>query len=319
MTPNLETLVGAINRAHGTSLEAVGRFAAGEQGAYRLRDAGGGEWVLKWTPGALDLAPIERLARALDRLRAAGHRVPRIQRWGMHLEKPTGRYVIQEALPGEPLKSVDGPLLAQILDLNELQAGLGAGTAWETARGGNARWPALPVEDVLCGGDEYCLLETMRSHSSRTAALLASLQEFVEAHAARVALVVASGDLVHFDLNPANILTQGGHVTGVVDWDGVCPGESAFDLCTFLFFCYGPGVQVAPGVRERLWERAGALSGPGAAGVYLAHMAHRQVEWMARHYPDAVASWLSAVELVLRDAAQRVQWSPQRLLAWTGH
>ena len=102
---------------------------------------------------------------------------------------------------------------------------------------------------------------------------------------------------------------------GVIDWDGACAGDRAFDLCTLLFYCYDPDYPVAKGVRQRLWERACALSGPTAVGVYLAHMAHRQVEWMVRHHPDAVDKWLSAAAVALTEVADRTGWPLQRLLS----
>ncbi len=317
----LASVVRGVNAAHGTSYALVGRFRTGEQGAYRLRDAAGREWVLKWSPGNRDVAGLAATAQLLDRLRGAGHRAPRFAAWGALQRDPVGRYVVQEALPGAPPARIDQGLVAQILALTELQSGVAAGIPFAvpaaTAHAPRALWPALPVRDVLDGGDGYCLLESMRAHSPRTAALLEALREFVAAHASGVAQRAATDDAVHFDLNPANVLAEQGRVTGVVDWDGACAGDRAFDLCTLLFYCYDPATGADASVRATLWDRACALSGPAAVGVYLAHMAHRQVEWMVRHHPHAVDAWLNTARAALADVAQRTAWPEHRLLAWT--
>jgi Ser/Thr protein kinase RdoA (MazF antagonist) len=225
-TNALAGVVRGINAAHGTAFVLLERFAAGEQGAYRLCDATGPEWVLKWSPGSRDVHTVERMVWLLYRLRAAGHRVPRIAASGVLDGDRKGRYVVQERLPGAPLTSLDGTLLEQILTLNDLQAGLAAGLP-PTRRSRRSGWPALPIGDVLRGGDGYCLLAPMQRHSARTARLLASLQEFVAAQEAEVTRVVTTDDVVHFDLNPANILAQGARVTGIIDWDGARAGDRA--------------------------------------------------------------------------------------------
>ena|SRR5688572_32953121 len=47
----LAVVVRRINAAHGTAFVLGARFRWGEQGAFRLRDAGGDGYVLKWQPG----------------------------------------------------------------------------------------------------------------------------------------------------------------------------------------------------------------------------------------------------------------------------
>jgi hypothetical protein len=46
-------------------------------------------------------------------------------------------------------------------------------------------------------------------------------------------------DVVHFEMNPANILHAAGLLSGLVDWnigfDGAGQGERGFDIATLLF------------------------------------------------------------------------------------
>lgn len=94
------------------------------------------------------------------------------------------------------------------------------------------------------------------------------------------------GDYVHFDFSPANLLSDGTTVTGVIDVNPpVITGDRAFDLATMLFYAYDHDV-----LRETLRARLLELADPGAAATYLAHMVLRQVEWSLRHYPDAPAT-----------------------------
>jgi hypothetical protein len=47
---------------------------------------------------------------------------------------------------------------------------------------------------------------------------------------------------------------------------------------------------------------AGIAGGAGVAGVYLAHLCHRQVDWSIRHHSATIVEgWLTTVSAVLRD------------------
>jgi hypothetical protein len=90
-------------------------------------------------------------------------------------------------------------------------------------------------------------------------------------------------------------------ISGVVDWDGTCPGDRAFDLVTLLFYSYEQAL-----VRDTLWQRVLALTDPAATAIYLAHMIHRQVDWSIRHHDRAtIDRWLGQARAVLRDIPTR--------------
>jgi hypothetical protein len=67
------TLLAAINRQLGAELEVAGRFAGGEQGAYRVIDRAGAELVLKWGRGAIHFERLRAAAATTAHLRALGY------------------------------------------------------------------------------------------------------------------------------------------------------------------------------------------------------------------------------------------------------
>jgi Ser/Thr protein kinase RdoA (MazF antagonist) len=87
-------------------------------------------------------------------------------------------------------------------------------------------------------------------------------------------LALPSSDIVHFDFTPSNILVAGGRISGVIDWDGACAGDRAFDLATLLFYA---GDQ--PELREILAKHYVEYFGLETLRLYLAHLIVRQLDW----------------------------------------
>lgn len=86
---------------------------------------------------------------------------------------------------------------------------------------------------------------------------------------------------LHADLHPANVLTDGGDLCGVVDFGDMCAGDPAYDLSAVwlllpdgsadrFFAAYRPAVDEATIRRARGWAMARVLSGIliGDAGVH---------------------------------------------------
>jgi Phosphotransferase enzyme family len=306
VSDELRSVLRQVNARHGTALVLGERFRRGEQGAFRLRDAAGGESVLKWRPGERDLGRLPVEVPLLDRLRSRGYPIPRYVAWGV-LETPPGRYTVQQLLPGQSAWGIAGQALEDALALNDLQAGAAASLLEPGAAGRPAYepWRRLVPRLALEGGDGFCHLEAMRAYSTQTAALLARVQAYVASRAARLARRPA-GDVVHFDFGGPNILVDGGRVTGVVDWGSpAVPGDRTFDLATLLFYD-GYYADVAT-TRARVWARALELVDAETFGVYLHHMVHRQTDWSIRHHDAAaVARVLEVGRAVLDDLAARL-------------
>lgn len=270
------TLLNIINQQHRTTFTLVERFAHGESGfgAYAVIDATGRRGVLKWTPQADRIERLQAIGAATTRLRARGYPAPLYLVIG---SLPTACYAIQEMLPDEPLQIVTSELIHRLVQLNQLQRGL--------AMPGQRDWPRPIVDTVLYGGDGFCLLQPLRTYSLETAELLRTLQALVAQHRDEH---YETGDLVHIDFNPTNILVNNGAVSGVIDWQDPHAGDCTFDLVTLLFYTWDDVV-----VRDYLWQHIIERISPGVLSVYLAHMILRQVDWSIRHYaPHATTTWL---------------------------
>jgi aminoglycoside phosphotransferase (APT) family kinase protein len=137
----------------------------------------------------------------------------------------------------------------------------------------------------MIGFPNFCNIETLRSYSAESAAMLDSLQRIVTAHAHECP---QRNDIVHFDFHTNNILMEGDRITGVIDWEGSVSGDCAFDLATMLFYVW-PFEEL----RDQLWRVLLDRAPRGAAAVYLAHMIVRQLDWSMRNHPsDEVTRYL---------------------------
>jgi hypothetical protein len=288
----LTRLLQFINEQHSTAFAPHGRYPTGEQGAFTISEVDGDRaprLVLKWWPGTEIPDNLWQAAAITTRLRAVGYPAPRYRLLGVAPPLQVV-YSIQEELPGTPLGGrLDRPLLDRLLELNALQR--------EQAIAPCGTWPRPVSDPVLHGGDGFCLLDPLRSYSAATATLLDVVQRLV---IAGIGERSPTNDVVHFDFQDANLLVDGDEISGVVDWEGSCSGDRAFDLAT-LFFYAGVGEDVKADQIERLWRLLVAETGPRLLGIYVAHLILRQVDWSIRfHDRAAVAHWLDRADDVLR-------------------
>ena len=255
------------------------------------------ELVVKLVPGAQGAMDNQRrLVRLVRDLRRRGYPAPEYLGVG---EAGGTIFTVQRRLPGQTLQGGPGlppepglfaALLPSLLTAIELQRDAG-----DLA---HPPWPAWLLDTIETGGDGYCLHSTMRQ-APRTAALLGRLQTLARRNRPDQA---RTRDVVHFDMNPANILHAGGRLSGVVDWnipfDGAGQGDRGFDVATLLFYTYDIGP-----TRDALWERALELSGLAWTTVYLCHLSLRQVEWSRRHSPGSADEerFMAIAEAVLHD------------------
>jgi aminoglycoside phosphotransferase (APT) family kinase protein len=225
-------------------------------GAERWLDESGRAFVLKRGRSAA------RAASVTTRLRELGYPAPRYVR-------VEANWALQEELPGEPLESwcsLPEEFAAQLLSLLEFHS--------EPFPTPGASWRRLVVSSVLSGARSYLRLATLRDHSDRSRELLARCQDAVRRFGERVPEERA---IAHWDFTPDNILVHADRVSGVIDWEGVRPGDPRFDLVTLAF--YAPGTPLLAAALERL--------DPGARAVYQAHLCVRQAEWSLRRHDAA--------------------------------
>ncbi len=275
----------------------VDETLGGESSSAFAVAAGDDDLVVKLVPGAQRAVDNQRrLVRLVGVLRERGYPVPEYVGVG---ESGGTIFTVQRRLPGQtlqrgpgmpPAPEVFAAVLPSLLGAIELQRDAG-----DLAR---PPWPAWLLDTIETGGDGYCLHATMRQ-SPRTAALLRRLQTLARRNRRDEA---RRRDVVHFDMNPANILHAGGRLSGVVDWnipfDGAGQGDRGFDIATLLFYTYD-----IEQTREALWERALQISGLAWTTVFLCHLSLRQVEWSRRHSPGSAddVRFLAIAEAVLHD------------------
>ncbi len=236
--------------------------------------------MLKITPDAPPEAAghLRELDAVLAQLRDRGYPATRFRIIG---QVPGLVFWVQPRLPGaaldrgqrEPDYAAQAGLLPALFRLNDAQAGLGTGPR---------RWRNLITQTLASGGDGYCLHSTLQA-SPRARDLLPVLRRAGE----RCGPSIPDGqDFVHYDFTPANLLSDGTVITGVIDINPpVLAGDRAFDLATLLFYHYDH-----EDIRALLRGRLLDLAGPRAASAYLAHMVLRQVDWSLRHHPAAAAT-----------------------------
>jgi Phosphotransferase enzyme family len=244
--------------------------------------------VLKISPGA-DGDSAGRLRELVARLRRRGYPAARVLASG---QVGGMTFWLQERLPGTVLQGapVPGWLVPEVLQLNDAQAGLGDGTSLLSE---------LVAATLTTGGDGYCVHATLEARPG-TRDLLAVVRQT----AGRcLAEIPEPGDFVHYDFTPANLLTAGRGISGVIDINPpALTGDRAFDLATMLFYLYDQG-----DIRQRLRYRALELSNEAALDAYLAHMLLRQVDWSLRHHPGTpdTTHHLHLARLVGADLADR--------------
>lgn len=273
-------LIGDINRSRGTSFRIADAALTGESGATRvILDRSGRGYILKW--GAGDEFRLDNAIAITAELARRGYPLAAYLLTGSNLDLG---WAIRPMLPGRSMGALDGRYLARILELNEMQAGAAL----------SSNWPARIVESVLEGFEGWCVLDTIKTHSAETAAMLPEMQEHARA-AQRLRFELH--DAVHFDFNPQNILVEDGDITAIIDWEGCCPGDRAFDLATLLFYSYD-----RPETRARLWERMREIAVPEASALYLSHMIVRQLDWsIRRHAAATVELYLGIARQIMRD------------------
>ena len=291
-------ILNAVARLAGVDrVRVVDETLHGESRSTFAVAAGDDELVVKLVPGAPRAIDNQRrLARLVRDLRRRGYPAPEYVGVG---ESGGTIFTVQRRLPGQTLQAGPGmppapelfaAVLPSLLTAIELQRGAG-----DLAR---PPWPAWLLDTIETGGDGYCLHATM-CQSSRSAALLRRLQTLARRNRRDEA---RTRDVVHFDMNPANILHAGGRLSGVVDWnipfDGAGQGDRGFDIATLLFYTYD-----IEQTREVLWERVLELSGLAWTTVYLCHLSLRQVEWSRRHSPGSAddTRFMAIAEAVLYD------------------
>jgi len=113
-----------------------------------------------------------------------------------------------------------------------------------------------------------------------------------------------AADVVHGDLNITNVLTRGGAITGVVDWDHVGLGSRAADLTSLLFDWHRLRLAgertTAPDGGERLVRRITQMVGEEGLRCTVTYGAIARLALTARRgRREEVESWRLVTEAIL--------------------
>jgi aminoglycoside phosphotransferase (APT) family kinase protein len=183
-------------------------------------------------------------AAHLPALGARGYPVPAIRWHGMLSDG--WHATVQDRLPGRPLHALDGPLLDAALYLVELQAdaGIPAGDRDFTGY----------IANVLFDDWDDEWADAPRG-AAAAGPLCARLRRWLEP---AWGLRLPAADYANNDLNLSNILSDGGRITGVVDWDEFGLGSRALDLVVLAFDCERGGDHAAA---DRLLAAAARVVG----------------------------------------------------------
>jgi hypothetical protein len=283
--PDPRELLRVLREQAGLDLAALVRADGGESaGAFLATGRDGAVSVLKLGPGATGES-VARLRALVAGLRRRGYPAARVLASG---QAAGLTFWLQERLPGTVLGRAPAWLPPEAIRLNDAQAGLGDGTR---------RLSELIAATLTAGGDGYCVHATLQARPD-TRDLLAVVRRTADRC---LAAIPEQRDFVHYDFTPANLLTSGAAISGVIDINPpALTGDRAFDLATMLFYLYD-----RDDFRDRLRGRALQLTDRPALDAYLAHMLLRQVDWSLRHHPGtpATAHHLRLARLVAADLA----------------
>jgi aminoglycoside phosphotransferase (APT) family kinase protein len=283
---NISQLLEYINACHGTAFQIASRLEGGHQdGAYVLDEPGGRRAVLKqmFAPRALPI---------IGRLRAAGYPTPGVLYEGTAADGTT--YLVQEFVPGAPMRELTDAYLDRIFALNELQANLNPNPEANLLES----WSGY-VRDVVFARSSVWE-RALGNHSQATASLLAALRQLTRRY---VDVALPNTDAVHGDLHCGNMLVQDGRITGVIDMVYAGYGSRAIDLASLLHSM--DSHQYAPAVYERLRGGIVARFGPEVYAICMAYRVIVTVEWAIRkRLPDWIDHFVSAGWSIRDDLAR---------------
>lgn len=240
------TVASRLDREFGEPVVDVFRLAPARpsRATWAARTASLGHVVVKVRHGDWAYEKTEWCAEHLPRLAARGYPVPRIV-WHGVLDDDW-HAVVQDRLPGEPLRLLTPSLLRAALELIELQA--------EACVPAHERDFADYVAKVLFDGWDYVWRDAERA-SPAARELCARLRRWL---APVWGQRLPARDYANNDMNLSNILSDGAKITGVVDWDEFGLGSRAIDLVAIAFDCERTNDH---GSAKILLEQAGSIAG----------------------------------------------------------
>ncbi len=249
-----QAVLSEANHKHDTQFRLHHRFDDGVQsGVWLLTDEAGRRAVLKWSPTRTWAHQIEHDAEGVAKIRAAGYPTPAWLAVGTSTDG--FGYQVQEFVTGHSPIQVTVNEAWLLIDLLETHAGLDPDPqrCWSqfvTARMADRR-------------------EDLRQQAAETGPtgrrLVNACERLLAAHGP---VTLPTGDLVHGDFRPGNILVHADRVSGVIDIEALGSGTRAFDYATLL-----SAHDIAPDAVQMLCTAGEQVAGPGVLAYCFAQVA----------------------------------------------
>jgi hypothetical protein len=193
-------------------------------------------------------------------------------------------YLLYEFVAGDWPPRVDAVLADQMLALLDLQR--------DAAAQADPGWPGTVAQMITVGDASIDLNPRRLNNHHRGQRIL---------RAAPVALDVCdlgrlrTGDIIHGDFAPENLLVDAGRITAVVDWEQSRTGDVAFDLAGMIFDIE-LGDKASPEVLTLLYRGIASRVPPDAWRLYTGLYAIRYASWALG--TDMEASVLDTIEAI---------------------
>lgn len=258
------------------NVRLVRRFRHGAGGT-SLVSVDGRPAVLKAWPEAD--AATARFPAALQRMqiiRARGVPVPAVLEHG----RCTGNcFVLYEVAAGRWPASVTVPLADDMVAVVDAERG--------AAPASNPGW-SIELARMLDTGDPAFDIDpaALASHPHGSRLLDQARRRFDRVGSDQL----ATGDIVHADFAPENILVDGGRLVAVVDWERSRVGDAGLDLVGAIFDTESRG-RVSAAARRRLWSATRARMPDDVLACYVGLYAVRYASWAigTEMEPDVLA------------------------------
>lgn len=239
-----QAVLSEANHSHDTRFQLHHRFDDGVQsGAWLLTDDTGRRAVLKWSPARAWARQIEHAAEGVAKIRAAGYPTPAWLAVGTSTDG--FGYQIQEFVTGHSPGQVTVDEARLLIDLLGTHAGLDPDPqrCW-------SQFVAARMTDRR---------EDLWQQAAETGPIGRKLVQACDRLlAAHGPVTLPTGDLVHGDFRPGNILLHSDRVSGVIDIEALGSGTRAFDYATLL-----SAHDITPEALQLLCTAGEQVAGPG--------------------------------------------------------
>ncbi|MFF1356670.1 phosphotransferase family protein [Streptomyces sp. NPDC058297] len=241
-TRTAQAVLTEANHAHDERFHLLHRFDDGVQsGAWLVSDETGRQAVLKWSPDLSWAPQIERAAAAVAKIRAAGYPTPAWLAVGTSADG--FGYQIQELAPGHIAQELTAREARPLIDVLEMHAGLDPDP--------QRCWSEFATTRMT--GDDLWRRTAVTGPTGRD--LVKACERLLAAHGP---VTLPTGDLVHGDFRPGNILFHADRVGGVIDIEALGSGTRVFDYATLL-----SAHDITPEALEILCDAGEQVAGPG--------------------------------------------------------